>query len=354
LELASLVAAEKGNTEFFFDRGATARISQCCRLSFKLDRLDLEETKKPELMRHSATSWVTINLPRIAFEANHDDKKLFLLLKKRMDLAAKAHLQKRRLIKRLLDLGRSGPLAALCTRQKDDPYPYYRFDRSVELTTIYGVNEMVQYHLGQELHESDAALKLGLKVVSFMHLYAQKQSKKLGLRICTEQTPAEGTSYRLARLDMQWFPKKAKKVVKGNKKTEAIYYTNSSQMNVGVLMDPIERVTKEGLFHPLIDAGAMTHIWLGEQKPAAASIASFVKKTWQNTQSELIAFSPEFTLCGDCRKTSRGLNDHCPFCQSRVIDHMTRVSGFFTLTSFWNKGKTAELKDRYRNPGQFK
>jgi len=353
LELASQVAAEKGNTEFFFDRGATARISQCCRLSFKLDKKDLEETKRPELMRHSATSWVTINLPRIAYEAESDEKKMFELLKKRMDLAAKAHLQKRKFIKKLLDLGYAGPLSALCTRQKDDPYPYYRFDRSVELTTIYGVNEMVQYFLGQQLHESDEALKLGLKVVSFMHLYAAEQAKKLNLRICTEQTPAEGTSYRLAKVDLQWFPEKAKKVVRGNLKTGAVYYTNSSQLNVSVPIDPTERVYKEGLFHPLIDAGAMTHIWLGEQKPSAKSIAEFVKKTFYHTQNELVAFSPEFTLCGDCRQTTRGLKEKCSHCQSKNVDHVTRVSGFFSLTSRWNKGKIQELEDRYKNAGRF-
>jgi len=353
LELASQVAAEKGNTEFFFDRGSQVRISQCCRLSFKLDKQDLQETKRPELMRHAATSWVTVNLPRIAYEADHNEKKLFSLLKKRMDLAAKAHLQKRKFLKRILDLGTLGPLGALCTKQKDDPYPYYRFDRSVELTTIYGVNEMVQYHLGKQLHESEEALKFGLKVVSLMNLYARQQAKKLGIRICTEQTPAEGTSYRLAKLDLQWFPQKAAQVVKGNLKTGAVYYTNSCQLNNSVPMDPIERVTKEGLFHPLIDAGAMTHLWLGEQKPAAKSIANFVKKTFFETQNELIAFSPEFTLCGDCRKTTRGLKERCAFCGSENVDHMTRVSGFFSLASRWNKGKLQELKERDRNQGKF-
>ncbi|MBM3209252.1 anaerobic ribonucleoside-triphosphate reductase [Candidatus Shapirobacteria bacterium] len=353
LELASEVAAEKGNTEFFFDRGETARISQCCRLSFKLDKQDLAETKKPELIRHAATSWVTVNLPRLAYEASHDEKKLFTLLKQKMDLAAKAHLEKRKFIGKLLDLGMTGSLAALCTRQKGDPYPYFRFDRSVELTTIYGVNEAVQYHLGKELHESDEALKLGLKIVSSMHLYAREQSKKLGMRICTEQTPAEGTSYRLARLDLQWFPKEAGQVVKGNRRSGAVYYTNSCQLNNAIAMDPIERIQKEGLFHPLIDAGAMTHIWLGEQKPDKKAIANLVKKTFFNTQNELIAFSPEFTLCIKCRQTTRGLADRCSFCRSADVDHMTRVSGFFSLTSRWNKGKTQELKDRFRNEGRF-
>jgi ribonucleoside-triphosphate reductase len=353
LELASQLAAEKGNTEFFFDRGSSVRISQCCRLSFKLDEQDLKETKKPELMRHSATSWVTINLPRIAYESDHNDKKLFSLLKKRMDLAARAHVQKRRFIKKLLDLGKDGPLAALCAQKPNDSHPYYRFDRSVELTTIYGVNEMIQYHLGAQLHESDEALKLGLKVVSFMHLYAREQSKRLGIRICTEQTPAEGTAYRLAKLDLQWLADKASQVVKGNFKTGAVYYTNSSQLNNSLNIDPTERIYKEGLFHPLIDAGAMTHIWIGEQKPSAKSIANFVKKTFFNTQNELIAFSPEFTLCVKCKKTARGLQEKCPFCGAKDIDHVTRVSGFFSLTSRWNKGKIQELKDRYRNEGRF-
>lgn len=354
LELAAKVAAERGNTEFFFDRGSEARISQCCRLSFKLDKQDLEETRKPWLMRHSATSWVTLNLPRIAYEAKHDDKKLFSLIRKRMDLAAKAHLQKRRFIGKLLKMGLSGPLAALCTRQPDDPYPYYRFDRSVELTTIYGVNEMVKYHLGQEMHQSNEALKLGLKVVAFMNQYAKEQSKKLGIRICTEQTPAEGTSYRLAKLDLQWFPEEAGEVVQGNKKTEAVYYTNSSQLNTSVEIDPFERVYKEGMFHPMIDAGAMTHLWMGEAKPSPASIANFVKKVFHETNCELLAFSPEFTLCNDCRKTTRGLKDKCGECGSKKVDHMTRVSGFFSLTSRWNKGKIQELKDRYRSGKKIK
>jgi ribonucleoside-triphosphate reductase len=353
LELAAEVAAEKGNTEFFFDRGGSTRISQCCRLSFKLDKQDFEETKKPELMRHSSTSWLTINLPRIAYEAKGDDEKLFALLEKRMDLIALAHGQKRRFIKKLLDYGMSGPLAALCTRQADDPYPYYRFDRSVELTTIYGLNEMVQYHTGKQLHESDGALKFGLKVISAMKIIAAKQSKELGMRICLEQAPAEGTSYRLAKLDLQWFSGEAGKVVKGDLESGAVYYTNSTQLNVSEPIDPIDRITKEGLFHPLIDAGAMTHIWIGEQRPTAKSIAVLIKKVFDNTQNQLVAFSPEFTVCGDCRHTERGLIKKCGFCGSEEVDYITRVSGFYSLTSRWNKGKIQELKDRYRNTDQF-
>lgn len=353
LELAAQVAAEKGNTEFFFDRGSSVRISQCCRLSFKLNKQELKETKKPELMRQSSGQYISINLPRIAYEANGSESNIFALLQKRMDLAAQAHRQKHRFLRKIMDLGVNGPLAALCTKQEGDPDPYLRLNRSVYLFTIAGVNEMAQYFTGKEMHESDEALKFGLKVVAFMNKYCQQLAKKYKMRFGVEQSPMEGLCYRFARLDLHYFPKQAKKVIKGNLKTKAVYYTNSSQLNNGAIIDPTERVYKEGLFHPLIDAGAMTHIWIGEQRPSASSIANFVKKTFFNTQNELIAFSPEFTLCGDCRKTTRGLVDKCSFCGSKNVDHMTRVSGFFSLTSRWNKGKIQELKDRYRNKGKF-
>lgn len=351
LELAAQLAREKGNTEFFFDRGSSVRISQCCRLSFKLNKEEMKETKKPELMRQASGQYISINLPRIVYEANDSEGEIFSLLKKRMDLAAQAHYQKHRFLKRLMKLGTAGPLAALCTKQKGDPDPYYRLNRDIYLFTIAGINEMAQYFTGKEMHESDEAMKFGLKVVAFMSKYCQELAKKHKMRFGVEQSPMEGLCYRFARLDLRNFPKQAKKVVKGNQKTDAVYYTNSSQLNNGAEVDPVERVYKEGLFHPLIDAGAMTHLWIGEQKPSSKSIANFVKKTFFNTNNELVAFSPEFTLCGDCRRTSRGLKKECKFCGSRDVDHMTRVSGFFSLTSRWNKGKIQELKERYRNEG---
>ena len=116
-------------------------------------------------------------------------------------------------------------------------------------------------------------------------------------------------------------------------------------------MNPIERVRQEGLFHPLIEAGALTHIWLGEAKPSKESLANFVMKTFKQTQNDQIAFSPEFTTCNRCQRTSRGLAEVCSYCGSRDVDGITRITGYFTRISSWNKGKIAELRDRYRNQG---
>ena len=118
-------------------------------------------------------------------------------------------------------------------------------------------------------------------------------------------------------------------------------------------INPIERVRKEGLFHPLIEAGALTHIWLGEKQPSSESLANFVLKTFRHTTNDQIAFSPEFTNCSDCGKTARGLHDSCVYCGSSQVEGITRITGYFTKISSWNKGKIGELHDRYRNQDCF-
>jgi ribonucleoside-triphosphate reductase (formate) len=349
LELACRVAAERGNTYFVLDRGDTARISECCRLSFKLKKEDLDEAKKPWLMRHNAMHNVSLNLPRMAYKAKGDVDKLLKELDKGMELLAKAHQQKRRFVRRLLDMGVGGPLAALTTKQKDEKEMYYRFDKAKFLVGVFGVNECVQYILGEEMHHSDRALKLGLRLVAAMKKKAEEMSARDKMSYVLEQTPAEGLTYRFAKLDKQFYPEESKKVLKGNWEEDKIYYTNSTQMNVSVALDPFERVEREGLFHPLIDAGAISHIWLGENSPDPKSIGKFVKRVFDHTQNGLIAFSPEFTICSNCLATSRGLHQNCPECASEDVDGVTRVTGFISKISLWNKGKIGELEDRYKN-----
>jgi ribonucleoside-triphosphate reductase len=182
-----------------------------------------------------------------------------------------------------------------------------------------------------------------------MKLLAEKMGKKEGMRILLEQTPAESTSYRFARLDLKDFSPLSGRVVKGNVAEGKVYYTNSTHLNVGVRINPIERVTSEGIFHPLIEAGSISHIWLGESNPSKEAIAEFVIKTFKYTTNDQIAFSPEFTTCNSCFRTSRGLKEKCDYCGSSDVDGITRITGYFTKISSWNKGKLGELADRYRN-----
>jgi ribonucleoside-triphosphate reductase len=347
LNKISKVASEKGNTYFVFDRGGTAKISECCRLTFKLEQSDLDDAKTPWKMRYSAMQNVTINLPRVAYDAHQNDERLFELLTKRIEMVAQAHIQKREFITQLFNMGKNGPLSLLTMNM--DGETYYRINKSSFLVGMVGLNELVQYHTGQQMHESKDALKFGLKVIAYMKKEAERIGSEYGLKMPLEQTPAESTAYRFAKLDMKYYPLQSATVIKGNKSNGEVYYTNSTYLNVGAPISAIERVKQEGLFHPLIDAGSLTHVWLGESKPPAESIAAFVVKTFQNTSNAQIAFSPEFTSCLSCGRTTRGLHETCSFCGSPDTEGITRVTGFFSKTRGWNKGKMGELKDRYRN-----
>jgi len=353
LEFICDVAADKGNTYFVFDRGSTAKISQCCRLSFKLTDDDLKDALSPWKMRYSAIQNITINLPRVAYKAKGDEEKLFSELTTIMELACKAHRQKRLFIEYLLNLGMGGPLDFLAVKR--DGNPYYRLKKASHLMGMVGLNEMVKAFMGQELHESKEAFKLGVKVIAHMNLITKKMSEQYGLKFVLEQTPAETTAYRFAKLDLKWFPEESTKVLQGNMEAGEIYYTNSTLFNAGADIDPIERVQKEGILHPLIEAGSISHVWLGESQPSSESIANLVKKIFYNTTNDQVAFSPEFTVCNVCDRTERGQKDKCSFCGSTDLDLITRVTGYFSRTSMWNKGKIGELKDRNKevNSGFF-
>ncbi|MCX8045123.1 MAG: anaerobic ribonucleoside-triphosphate reductase [Desulfobacterota bacterium] len=345
------VASEKGTTYFVFDRGETAKVSECCRLSFKLNENDLLDAREPWKMRFCALQNVTINLPRLGYKSNGDDALLFKNLRAMMELAVKAHLEKKAFIESLLSLGESGPLALL-TMAKDGS-PYLRMHRASYLIGMVGLNELVKIQTGEELNQSTKALKYGLKVISHMNLWCKEFSERYNMHFVLEQTPAESTAYRFAKLDLRDFPDKATGIVKGSIPFGQIYYTNSTCLPVGSRENPIERVKIEGLFHPLIEAGSITHIWLGEARPSKESLANFVVKVFRETQNDQIAFSPEFTNCLKCYRTVRGLRSSCPHCGSEEVDGITRITGYFTKISSWNKGKLGELRDRNRNKGYF-
>lgn len=345
LEFACKVSSEKGNTYFVFDRGGQAKLSECCRLQFELTDEDLREASTPWKMRFAALQNVTINLPRVAYKAKTQED-LFSGIDRAMELAVLAHLQKRDFIKKLLSLRPSSPLGLLLIDH--DGEPYLRWHKISFLVGILGLNEMVQYWTGHELHESEEAYKLGLAIVNYMSLKCKELGERFNLKLLLEQTPAESAAYRLARLDLKHYPDKASRVVKGNIQDGGVYYTNSTHFSYSADINPIDRVIKEGEFHPFIKAGAITHIWMGEHKPNPKALAKFVERAFRHSQNTQIAFSPEFTVCFKCGRTSRGLSDHCPYCGSKDVDGITRITGYFTRISSWNKGKRAELRDRKR------
>jgi ribonucleoside-triphosphate reductase len=351
LQLICEVAADKGNTCFIFDRGGAIRHMAGCSCMGLTDGQIQEEARTPWRMRCSAIQNVTINLPRLGYKANGDPKLLFSMISKIMALVAKAHIQKKNFIEKLLSYGKEGPLSLLTMNL--DGLPYLRMDRATYLIGMVGLNELVQVHTGKQLHESKEALDLGLKVIGYMKKEADNITRKFKISFFLEQTPAESTAYRFARLDLKHFSPLSGRYVKGELAKGNVYYTNSTYLNVSAPVHPLERIKNEGRFHSFIRGGAITHLWLGNKTPRKEEMASLVVRIFKETENVQVDFSPEFTTCNVCGKTSRGLLEACQFCESSSVESIAKITLYLSRVSDWNKGKLAELKDRNRNKDYF-
>ncbi|MBU4371357.1 MAG: anaerobic ribonucleoside-triphosphate reductase [Proteobacteria bacterium] len=343
------VAAAKGNPCFILDRERGARISPCGGADFR------EGTEgggtEPWKRRCASIQNVTINLPRLGYRCGGDDGKLWSLLGEMMGLVAKAHVQKREFIESLLSLGDAGPLAMLA--MQNDGSPYLRTADAACLIGMTGLDELVRIRRGKSLHESGEALDFGLAIVGHLREEADRQGGIHGMRFVLEQTPAETTAYRFARLDLKQFSPLPGRYVLGDLVRGEIYYTNSSHLPPAAKVDPATRIRIEGRFHPLFRAGAVTHIELGEAEPSATTLADMVVRAFRETQNNQIVFSPEFTCCDRCGSTMRGLHEKCKHCGSEEVDGLARITQYYSRVSGWNRGKRAELRDRNRNRDGF-
>jgi ribonucleoside-triphosphate reductase len=258
----------------------------------------------PESMRMCGFQNVTINLPQAAYRAKGDLEKTISEIEKTMDIAMKAHLQKKKFISWLMEPGL--PLWQVGKKAFDDR-PYIDLETATYIIGILGLTECVKRITGFHLHESEDSFKTGIKIISSMYLKAKKLEKEHKLSVKLEESPAESATYRLAKVDLNNFAE-AKDYVQGDLASGIVYYVNSCHFPPDAQASIFERIEKQAKFHSLIESGAITHVFLGEQKPSDTAIESLVRKTWENTQTAQLTISPEFTICFDCKKVSRGYN----------------------------------------------
>ncbi|MDD5167571.1 MAG: anaerobic ribonucleoside-triphosphate reductase [Syntrophales bacterium] len=336
------VAIERGNPCFAFDRSEPGAISA---FGHPFPAAD-DDMSAPWTNRYFVIHNVTLNLPRLAYRARGDDQALFAALREVIDLAVKAHVQKRNFIEKLLSYGDEGPLSMLAMNR--DGYSYLRMNLSSYFIGMVGLNELVQIHMGKPLHESEAALSFGIRVVEAMKEYAEKRGKDHGMKIILDQSHAETTSYRFARLDLKYHSPESGRFVKGDLARGEIYYTNSTQFSPSASISPMARVRGEGRFHALIQGGATTYLWTGENRLQPEALADFIRMVFEETTSRQLVIAPDFTACLSCGVTDRGLKQICSFCGSSSVENISMITQYFSRVSGWNKGKLAELRDRFR------
>ncbi|MFH1422997.1 MAG: anaerobic ribonucleoside-triphosphate reductase, partial [Planctomycetota bacterium] len=271
--------------------------------------------------------------------------KFYSELDKACELAAKAHLQKRKFIQRLMS-SREMPLWEI-GRSAMDGKPYVELDKATYIIGLIGLNEAVEFLTGKEMHEGEAPFKLGLRIIAHMYVWIKEASKKYNLKFSLEESPAESATRRLAKIDVRLFPE-ADRFLRGNKDRDERYYTNSIHLRADAPIDLVTRIQLQAKFHRMVESGAIIHAFIGESRPPAASILNLVRKTYYNTEAAQLAISPEFTICNSCNSVDRGLKETCAKCDSVDIYGVTRIVGYFSRVQNWNKSKLGELADRRR------
>ena len=276
LMLACEASSKSGCPYFIFDRNAFS-VSQCCRLKIDFTEEDKKLIDTPEELRFVGGQNVSINLPRMALKAEHDINKFYEELSKAMDKAARAHIVRQDYVWKLANLENS-PLSFYVKGM--DGKPYVRLKNISYLIGIVGLNECIYNLIGKEMHDTDEAYSLALQVISYMYHETKKLSAKYGINMKLEETPAESTAGRFAKLDVKKYGDKA--FVKKNE--FGMYYTNSVHFATDSNVDYITRLMKQSKFHNLVEAGSMIHIWGGENSPDPKAIYELIKTTWDNTK----------------------------------------------------------------------
>jgi ribonucleoside-triphosphate reductase len=350
-------------------RGAEEGVScyQCCAYSFKTspDDEDFKDKMYFQNGKHfSMGGWqvITINCPRAAYRAGGDDERLFAELRRLMDIAVEILKVKKRWMHKIVERGRM-PFA---TQRPKDPYTGEKGDVAVYLDElvyiigVVGINELVQYHYGKQMHEDTGALRLAIRVMTEMELYAKELSEREGMEISFARTPAETVAQRFAVADIlnKEFREKVLKVAKGDVEKALsqinetrdlpVYYTNGTHVPPNADISLAERIKIEHIFFPIVDGGDIMHIFLGEGYPDSRGIKSLAMKIARGTQTGYYAFTKDMTVCLDCSHMAMGLKEECEKCHCTNLDYISRITGYLQSVSGWNEGKKQELMDRMR------
>ena len=322
--------------------------SQCCRKFLSGNEiiskciLDPEERKNANVWENYVTigslQSVSLNLPRYAYMAHNEDD-YFRILDEKMELCARILVRKWILMEKRLRTGHL-PLCSGSLKGK----PIFNINDQNLSIGFTGLNEAVKSITGDELHESENAYNLGRRILEYMVAKCNSMTERDEYSYSLWEQPAESTSNRLAKLDLQHFPRQA--IPQGSGKSA--YYTNSSHIRYDANIPLSKRIQLQGEYHPIVSGGVITHIWLGEQKPDVQGLWELTKNICLNTNTAYFAYTPDFTYCPICKKMYRGGHFTCPVCKSNSVKVYSRITGYYSEVNRYNPGKVEEWKARRR------
>ena len=304
--------------------------SMCCRL-----RLDLRELRKKSGgffgsgESTGSVGVVTINLPRLAYEAA-DEADFYRQLDRLMDIAARSLKTKRTVITKLLDAGL---------------YPYTKrylgtFDNHFSTIGLVGMNEAAlnAKWLRQDLTQPGAQ-QFARDVLNHMRERLSDYQEQYGDLYNLEATPAESTTYRFAKHDKAEYPD----IITANMNGTP-YYTNSSHLPVGYSEDIFSALDVQDELQTLYTSGTVFHAFLGEKLPDWRAAAALVRKIAENYRLPYYTMSPTYSVCREHGYLA-GEQAVCPHCGAKT-EIYSRITGYYRPVQNWNDGKAQEFKDR--------
>ena len=305
--------------------------SMCCRL-----RLDLRELRKKSGgffgsgESTGSVGVVTINMPRIAYLSENEEE-FYTRLDRLMDISARSLHIKREVISKLLDEGL---------------YPYTKrylgsFDNHFSTIGLVGMNEagLNAKWLKKDLTHPETQ-QFTKDVLNHMRERLSDYQEMYGDLYNLEATPAESTTYRLAKHDVEQFPD----IITAAEECGTPYYTNSSHLPVSYTEDVFEALDIQDELQTLYTSGTVFHTFLGEKLPNWKAAAALVRKIAENYKLPYYTMSPTYSICKNHGYIS-GEQYTCPCCGEET-EVYSRITGYYRPVKNWNDGKTQEFKER--------
>ncbi|WP_242610442.1 ribonucleoside triphosphate reductase [Ancylomarina subtilis] len=321
--------------------------SMCCRL--RLDTTELKSRGGGLFGANPLTGSVgvvTLNLPRLAYESKNEDE-LLQRVDKLMGLAKDSLEIKRKVIEQLTENGLY-PYSKFYLRnirKKNGAY----WDNHFSTIGLVGMNELLLNFLGTDITTKEGHA-FAVKIMDFMRDKLQEFQEETGHIYNLEATPAEGTTYRLAKLDKKEFPDII--VANENQVKEqdaAPYYTNSTQLPVGYTDDIFEALELQDSLQTKYTGGTVFHTFVGESQLPPESVKKLAKTICENFKLPYFTLSPTFSICPE-HGYIYGEHKTCPKCEDvgkhNICEVYSRIVGYLRPVDQWNNGKRAEYHDR--------
>lgn len=305
--------------------------SMCCRL-----RLDLRELRKKTGGFFGAgestgsIGVVTINMPRIAYLSSSKDD-FYKRLNKMMDISARSLKIKRGVIAKLLEEGL---------------YPYTKrylgsFNNHFSTIGLIGMNEVglnANWLRGDMI--TTKTQEFTKDVLNHMRNRLSDYQELYGDLYNLEATPAESTTYRLAKHDLKKWPT----IKTAGKQGDKPYYTNSSNLPVNFTSDIFDALDIQDELQALYTSGTVFHAFLGEKLPDWKAAANLVKTISDNYKLPYYTLSPTYSICKE-HGYLQGEETKCPICGGRT-EVYSRITGYYRPVQNWNDGKLQEYQNR--------